>query len=451
MQDPALSGSPLLPGDTDGQAAPETPTYSEVFHKPLRLVPRDLDVHAGLRGSREEVETKEAGEADHGRGRDEGRQSGQPPGPLRPPEQQEPLSPDEARERDAPGEPRGSRAPHKPREPRAHPRPRRAQQPREPRGTAEAKLLPRTPAVIHPSLTTRCPPGLHLSVLSADPDSYQFPRRRFFSRKRMQDLSRPKRQWGTPDRALIAPLTKRLSNLAQPKKVSHHYVPNRDQFYYSCGRESVIWKIPHPALFSQPSMRIQKLAQPNRFKRQYLRNGSFSDHLSRSVPHFSDPSPRILRLSVAKGTDPNYVPPRSVETRISITTLSAVATPRIIDLAQPRLKLEGLCYERERSEMPIRPVTPAALSATPSPRVTALAKSKPLHQDYLPAREAQWPVSHAATHSKASPRIQELANPSSRGPMHIVFYDPDVFKVKPAALKAQCSARVQKLAEPVER
>uniref|UniRef100_A0A8C2YLV1 Uncharacterized protein n=1 Tax=Chinchilla lanigera TaxID=34839 RepID=A0A8C2YLV1_CHILA len=395
-------GSPLLPGDTDGQAAPETPTYSEVFHKPLRLVPRDLDVHAGLRGSREEVETKEAGEADHGRGRDEGRQSGQPPGPLRPPEQQEPLSPDEARERDAPGEPRGSRAPHKPREPRAHPRPRRAQQPREPRGTAEAKLLPRTPAVIHPSLTTRCPPGLHLSVLSADPDSYQFPRR-------------------------------------------------RDQFYYSCGRESVIWKIPHPALFSQPSMRIQKLAQPNRFKRQYLRNGSFSDHLSRSVPHFSDPSPRILRLSVAKGTDPNYVPPRSVETRISITTLSAVATPRIIDLAQPRLKLEGLCYERERSEMPIRPVTPAALSATPSPRVTALAKSKPLHQDYLPAREAQWPVSHAATHSKASPRIQELANPSSRGPMHIVFYDPDVFKVKPAALKAQCSARVQKLAEPVER
>uniref|UniRef100_A0A8C2YK22 Uncharacterized protein n=1 Tax=Chinchilla lanigera TaxID=34839 RepID=A0A8C2YK22_CHILA len=65
----------------------------------------------------------------------------------------------------------------------------------------------------------------------------------FFSRKRMQDLSRPKRQWGTPDRrlfwgnqdpicpvsdrALIAPLTKRLSNLAQPKKVSHHYVPNR--------------------------------------------------------------------------------------------------------------------------------------------------------------------------------------------------------------------------------
>uniref|UniRef100_A0A8C2LD77 Sperm microtubule associated protein 2 like n=1 Tax=Cricetulus griseus TaxID=10029 RepID=A0A8C2LD77_CRIGR len=65
----------------------------------------------------------------------------------------------------------------------------------------------------------------------------------FFSRKRAEDLSRPKKQWGTPDRrlfwgnqdtirpvseaALKVHLTKRLEDLAQPKLVSQHYVPNR--------------------------------------------------------------------------------------------------------------------------------------------------------------------------------------------------------------------------------
>uniref|UniRef100_A0A286XDQ0 Sperm microtubule associated protein 2 like n=1 Tax=Cavia porcellus TaxID=10141 RepID=A0A286XDQ0_CAVPO len=131
--------------------------------------------------------------------------------------------------------PRGSHTPH-----RLH----RAQQPwRRSEATLEAKLPPGPVPVINPSLFFRLPPGFHLSVLSADPDCSQFVRRCFFSRKRMQDLSRPKRQWGTPDRrlfwgnqdpicpvsdrALTALPTKRLSSLAQPKKVSHHYMPNR--------------------------------------------------------------------------------------------------------------------------------------------------------------------------------------------------------------------------------
>ncbi|XP_010638673.1 testicular haploid expressed gene protein-like isoform X2 [Fukomys damarensis] len=448
MEDLALSGSSLLSAVMDGQSTTEASTCSKVFQKPLVL--RILDLHSELRESQgEEEETEEAREPDDGREGDKGQQSGQSPGSHRPPEPCGPPTWPQDGEHEAPCESSESWVPNKPWEPR------------------EAELFPSTAPRICPSLIARCPPGLHLSSLSSDPDFYQFVRKCFFSRKRMQELSRPKRQWGTPDRrlfwgnqdpicpvsesALTAQLTKRLSNLAQPKKVSHHYVPNRDQYYYSCGRESVIWKIPHPALFTQPSKRIQRLAQPNRFKRQCLRNGSSSDHLARGSLRVSDPSPRVLRLSVAKGIDPNYVPPRSVETKISITTLSAVATPRIIDLAHPRIKLEGLCYERQRSEMPIRPITPGALLATPSPRIAALAKSKPLHQDCLPARAARWPVSYAATHSTASPRVQELANPSSRGPMHIVYYDPDVFKVKPAALKAQCSARVQKLAEPLVR
>ncbi|XP_032962240.1 testicular haploid expressed gene protein-like isoform X2 [Rhinolophus ferrumequinum] len=327
----------------------------------------------------------------------------------------------------------------------------------------KAKLLPHA-VVLSPSLMTRFLPRIPQCSLS-DPGPCDFVRNCFFSRKRLQDLSRPKKQWGNPDRGLCwgnqdpirpisqsvlkAQLNKRLENLAKPKEV-YQYVPNRAQYYYSCGRESVIWEIPSPVLLRKPSQRMQKLAQPNRFKKEHLIDRSFSDHLKDSLQIFA-PSPRILQLAKAKGTNPNYVPPKSVETNIPISVLSAVATPRIIDLAPPRIKIEGLCYPTEISEKPIRPVSQAALLAKPSPRIIALAKAKSLHQDYLPACEPYWRVSSAAIHYKTSPRIQELANPNTRTPVHILYYDPEVFNVKPAALKSQCSQRIQELAEPIIR
>ncbi|XP_057629050.1 testicular haploid expressed gene protein-like isoform X1 [Chionomys nivalis] len=328
----------------------------------------------------------------------------------------------------------------------------------------DSDLLPNAVITTSPSLIARYLPRLQLASLSAHPVSRDLVRKCFFSRKRIEDLAKPKKQWGTPDRklfwgnqdpirplsdaALKAQLTKRIEDLAQPKLVSRHYVPNRAQYYYSCGRESVIWEIPPPALFTRPSKRIQKLAKPNRFKMQCLLN---SDDLPPEVLRFSDPSPRILQLSIAKGPDPNYVPPKSTETKISLSTLSAIASPRIVDLAHPRIKIEGLCYEREKSELPIRPVAPAALLAKATDRTIKLAKSKPVHEDYLPVRDARWPVSYAAAHSQVSNRIQELANPPTRASVHVVYYDPDVFKVKPSALRAQCSPRVKELAEPIVR
>ncbi|XP_015452980.1 testicular haploid expressed gene protein-like [Pteropus alecto] len=334
--------------------------------------------------------------------------------------------------------------------------------PRKPHKPHEAELFPSAKVMTSPSLVTRIPPRIPLSTLN-DPGPCVFLRKW----KRIQDLSRPKKQWGTPDRklfwgnqdpicpisrsALNAQLTKRLENLAQPKEVSHRYVPNRAQYYYSCGRGSVIWEIPSSALFRKISKRIQKLAQPNRVKKEHVINRSFSDYLKKDSLKISDPSPRILRLSIAKGTDPNYLPPKNIENRVSISAQTAVIAPRIIDLAHPRLKIEGLCYPRETCEKPIHPISQAALFAKPNPRIVALAKAKPLHQDYLPAYDSYRPVSYAAIHSEASPRIQELANPSTRAPVHIVYYDPEVFNVKPAALKAQCSQRIQKLAEPLRR
>uniref|UniRef100_A0A2I2YGA4 Sperm microtubule associated protein 2 like n=1 Tax=Gorilla gorilla gorilla TaxID=9595 RepID=A0A2I2YGA4_GORGO len=458
--------SPSAPSEvTDGQVSAEISTCSEVFQKPIVL--RILDTHRELEESEDPEKHENPEEPEEVREKDQRDESEECDEPH---ESYEPHAPY------APHKPRDSYAPYELHGPHAAPKllkarePRQLRHTREPRKSREAKeteLLPSAAVMISPSLITRAPPRPQLSFLGANPVSCDFVRKCFSSRKRTPNLSKPKKQWGTPDRklfwgnqdpihpvsqgALKAQLTKRLENLAQPKEVSCHYVPNRAQYYHSCGRESVIWEITPPALFRQPSERIQRLSQPNGFKRQCLLNRPFSDNSARDSLRISDPSPRILQLSVAKGTDPNYHPSKKMQTKISLSTLSAIATPRIIELAHPRIKLVGLCCERQRSELPICPVPPAAMIAKPSPRTIALAKSKSVHQDYLPDHDAHWPVSYAATHSKASPRIQELANPNKRAPVRIVYYDPDVFKTKPAALKGQCFQRIRELSQPLIR
>uniref|UniRef100_A0A8I3WSB4 Sperm microtubule associated protein 2 like n=1 Tax=Callithrix jacchus TaxID=9483 RepID=A0A8I3WSB4_CALJA len=423
MENQEFPGSSPPSEVIDGQDSTEISTCSEVVQKPTVL--RILDTHSDLGEYEDPEEVKNAEEPEKIREQDQPDDSEQCDEHYKPFEPHAPY---------APHEPRDSYAPDELHEPRAAPKlrkaceSRQARQTREPRKPCKAKetvLLPSAAVLTSPSLITRVPPRPpQLSFLGANPVSCDFVRKCFFSRKRIQNLSKPKKQWGTPD---------------------------RPQYYYSCGRESVIWEMNPPALFRQPSKRLQRLAQPRGFKRQCLLNRPFSDYLTRDSLQISDPSPRILQLSIAKGTDPKYHPSKNVQTNISLSTLSAIPTPRIVDLAHPRIKLEGLCYEKQRTELPIRPVTPAAMLAKPSPRTIALAKSKSVHQDYLPDHDAHWPVSYAATHCKASPRIQELANPNKRAPVPIVYYDPDVFKVKPAALKAQCPQRIRELAQPLSR
>ncbi|KAM7243209.1 hypothetical protein CapIbe_005703 [Capra ibex] len=446
-------------GLSAGHHTAETSARSEALQKPLVRI---FDRNKQLEESEEAGFSEETDEQDQRGESEEYAESDEIPNHSKPYELYQSYESHKPLKPHAPYEPHAPHEVRKPREPR---KPQGPPVPRKPHKSQEIELLPRASVMVSPSLLMRLPPHPLLSLVGYNPGPCDFVRKRSFSRKRIQDLSRPKKQWGAPDRKLFwgnqdpirpvsrsamkAQMTQRLESLAQPKEVSHRYVPNRVQYYYSCGRESVIWEIPSPALFCHPSKRIQKLAQPNRFKRGYLTDRPFSDYLIRDSLQFSDPSPRILQLSVAKATNPNYVPPKSIETKILSSTLTAIAAPRIVDLAHPRIKIEGLCFKRERSEKPIRPISHAALLAHPSPRIVALAKAKPLHKDYLPPRDALWPVSYAAIHSKISPRIQELANPNTRTPMHIVYYDPEVFKVKPAALKTQCSPRIQELAEPI--
>ncbi|XP_008591890.1 PREDICTED: testicular haploid expressed gene protein-like, partial [Galeopterus variegatus] len=228
MQDREFSGLSALSEVTDGQDTTEISICSEGFQKPL--VPRILDVHNELGDSEDPEDPENPEKADRERDkRDASEQC----------DESELREPHEPRESRAPRKLRGSHEPHKFR------RPQGPHRPREPHEAAGSEVLPRAALIISPSLITGFPPRLQKSSLNANPVSCDFVRKCLFSRKRIQDLSKPKKQWGTPD---------------------------RPQYYYSCGRQSVIWKTPPPALFSQPSKRIQRLSQPNRFKRQYPLN-----------------------------------------------------------------------------------------------------------------------------------------------------------------------------------
>ncbi|GAB1289759.1 Testicular haploid expressed gene protein-like [Apodemus speciosus] len=519
MEEGDFSGSSVRSELTDGQnttTTTETHTTSELQPKPLvlRLLEAqngdeaEVDVEEGQEEDNEGSKTHKSHEASASL---RSRNSSDPRKASDPPQSRKASDPPESRKASDPPESR--KASDSLRSLKSS----ELLQSLESQEDGKDDLFPNAVITTSPSLMARYIPRLQLTSLRAHPVTRDLVKKCEKEFKILQDrksngeLQIGRLFWGNQDpirpvseAALKATLTKRIEDLAQPRLVSRHYVPNRvafspsclfnvssliiiqqayeiwslyialavlefalstkltsnseihapppsertkAQYYYSCGRESVIWEISPPALFTRPSKRIQKLAKPNRFKTQCLLN---REKIPGTV-RFSDPSPRILRLSIAKGTDPNYIPPKNIETKISFSTLSAVATPRIVDLAHPRIKIEGLCYERERSELPIRPVAPAALLANPSERTIFLAKSKRVHEDYQPVRDARWPVSYAATHSQVSDRIQELANPHTRGPSHVVYYDPDVFKVKPSALRAHCSSRIKELAEPIVR
>ncbi|XP_028928587.1 testicular haploid expressed gene protein-like isoform X3 [Ornithorhynchus anatinus] len=190
------------------------------------------------------------------------------------------------------------------------------------------------------------------------------------TRIRDRQLSKPKREWGSPVRrldwgnqetirsvsasALRAGLSERLEFLARPKKV--HSSLCRPKYLYSCGRESSIWKYPPGVTFSYPSERILKLAEPKRVHESYLKlrpRSSPEWPVSRAALT-CEASEHLKRLSQAKLQHQDYCPPRTVETQIPRTALRAQASQRLTSLSQPKVKSESLVLDLGRKEEPIR-------------------------------------------------------------------------------------------------
>ncbi|XP_053921212.1 testicular haploid expressed gene protein-like isoform X2 [Cuculus canorus] len=204
----------------------------------------------------------------------------------------------------------------------------------------------------------------------------------------------------------------RIYKVAEPKKVACANDP-RPLFVYSCGRESTIWERPLLEKFSFPSDRLLKLAEPKKYQPAYL------EKRPRQSPEWPvspaalnyRASPRILELARPKVPHPEFLMARELPTKVTNAAALARASSRIQHLAEPRIRKITYLYENIFLESVIRPVSKFAHQAIASPRTVELARPKRLHADYVPLRDAEWPVTHAAKHAVATPRILELAQP----------------------------------------
>uniref|UniRef100_A0A672U274 Testicular haploid expressed gene protein-like n=2 Tax=Strigops habroptila TaxID=2489341 RepID=A0A672U274_STRHB len=290
----------------------------------------------------------------------------------------------------------------------------------------------------------------------------------FCSFDRIQELAEPKKAarandlrlvWGNQEtiwtisrRAMTARPSARILELAKPKQ---DFGKNlyRPLYLYSCGRESMIWERPSLVDFRLPSDRLLKLAEPKQCQAAYLlqRPRSSPEWPVSPAALSCKASPRIVELARPKVLHPEFLPAKKVPTQVTSAAALARASSWIQQLAEPRVKKVTCCYEYGPFESAIRPVSKFAQEAIASPRTLELAMAKRLHPDYMPVRDAAWSVTKAAKQAVATPRLVELAQPCKRLPMNLTQFNPNAFTVKESAKKAVCSARIKELACPIKR
>jgi len=100
-------------------------------------------------------------------------------------------------------------------------------------------------------------------------------------------------------------------------------------------------------------------------------------------------------------------------------------------------------------EISITKVSVSARSHKPSERTKKLSEAKRLTDGYHGNRSPTWEITRDMKNAQTSKRTVELSVPSVRREKD--DFNPDAFIVKPLALKAVCSDRISKLAEPTKR
>ncbi|XP_055968951.1 sperm microtubule associated protein 2 [Sorex fumeus] len=233
---------------------------------------------------------------------------------------------------------------------------------------------------------------------------------RMSKRRRLVDLAKPKTNWQViknrpsvywteqflKDSTLSVTLpavSHRVEELSRPKRFYSDY--------YSNCRKSAIWPVSRPALQYRASCRLRELATPR------VRNNIWSINMCQvskvsKAAQMAIPSPRIIRLSkprtpatlldewnpmpkpkpyvsnynrllhlaTPKALPDKCVPDRDPRWVIPDVTKKAVASPRLLSLAQPKVR-KDLNTSRDPYQ-----VSPASLLAQATPRLTELATPK---------------------------------------------------------------------------
>ncbi|XP_074613423.1 uncharacterized protein LOC141873340 isoform X2 [Acropora palmata] len=249
----------------------------------------------------------------------------------------------------------------------------------------------------------------------------------------------------------------RLITLATPKKDFQHDHPikcNREQYTYSCGRESMILGV-HPfALKANISDRVAQLARPKPEPEGHTeQRAAYIFSCGRSSPIWSvreaaktaEEREYTLRLSLPKKAHPQYQPEREVPWPVSKTARRALSSTRVEQLSRPKTREDGPVRESAWR------VSSASRRAVASARVQALAKPKQTVEGYLPCKEVEWAINRGTLRVTASERTQTLAKPIIRESMDHLQFNPDAFAVSESARKANPSQRIVELAQPLLR
>ncbi|XP_038045488.1 testicular haploid expressed gene protein-like isoform X2 [Patiria miniata] len=272
----------------------------------------------------------------------------------------------------------------------------------------------------------------------------------------------PKLVWGNQE--TILPISKaamqteaspRIGQLAEPKKNFRSLGDGIKRIHvYSCGRNSVIWDVSPIAMKAESSQRVTELSRFKVPPPAYIEdriNHALSCGRESPIWRVSDAAKRardkhsLEALARAKTPHRDYQPPREIETVVSDNAKKAIASSRIDSLARPKSRPEGPFRDSKW------PVSDLARNAAATPRQLELAKPKGLVDGYQPERGVQWDVSRASRRTVATTRTVDLSRPIMRATMDHVQFNPDAFIVSEAAKRGRCPPRIEELAQPTTR
>ncbi|XP_043909684.1 testicular haploid expressed gene protein-like isoform X2 [Protopterus annectens] len=162
-----------------------------------------------------------------------------------------------------------------------------------------------------------------------------------------------------------------------------------------------------------------------------------------------NPTPRVMLLAQAKQVNQNWQPDRSVYSEVSERARTAIASPRIIQLSQPK---SYDSVDDQESDYWIQSARALAfkrsLNTEASPRLLALATPKDVPKEYLCERPVQWLVSEAVKNAAATERVIRLAKPKTRRELYEGF---DPYKISSAAKHTTATPRLKELCMPLPR
>nr|XP_020757067.1 testicular haploid expressed gene protein isoform X2 [Odocoileus virginianus texanus] len=262
--------------------------------------------------------------------------------------------------------------------------------------------------VLEKDMEEGMPEMRRLSISQRAPHTSVSPERK--KRRRLFELAKPKTNWqvlkdrpsvywterfleDTTLTITVPEVSRRVEELARPKRFYSKYYNNRT---------TSIWPIPRSTLEYRASNRLRELATPKVRNNIWSINMSEVSQVSRAA-QMAIPSSRIIRLAKPKAPatlleewDPMPKPKPHVSDY-----------NRLLHLAMPKAQSDKCVPDRD----PRWEVLEVTKKAVASPRILSLAKPrvrKDLNEGYDPSH-----VSPAALVAQASPRLYELATPKT--------------------------------------